>query len=241
MQNDKVYIDDREPVNVRQTVQNYFETKGIPTQVTRMKTGDFFFNGILIERKDCFDFISSWKTQRIENQRLNMLRYCKQFTGRQKIHPYVVIMGNYYTADHYMQKSPINFTMKQWLGAVMSLEEMGIGVIQIDWRRANKLLAYTLERLAERKEENKTRIYHNVFVEPKGQNWDMKAYQCFPRVGYSMAKKLSETITIRDLLRRPRENAIKELTSVDGVGQKIANSIMDELEKGELKPLKDVL
>lgn len=241
MRNGIVYIDDREPVKVRNAVKDYFETKGVPTQVTRMKTGDFFFNGILIERKDCFDFISSWKTQRIENQRLNMLRYCKQFTGKKSIHPYVVIMGDYYTAERYMQKSPINFSMKQWLGAVMSLEEMGIGVIQIDWRKANKLLAYTLERLAERKEENKTRIYHNVFIEPDGQSWDMKAYQCFPRVGYSMAKKLAEHISIRDLLRRPRENAIQELTSVDGVGQVIANNIMDELTKDEIKPLHEVL
>lgn len=235
---DTVYIDDREPTVVKDAVKDYFESKAIPCRVTRMETGDFFYNGILVERKDCIDLVQSIKDARLNNQRLRMVKMAQ----KGDIHPYVIIQGTYNTAFKNLKHLPRVhiFTRKSWTSAIAHLEEMGIGVFNIEFRFKHDILPLVIDCLAKHKKDDKP--LHEVFVEPQGLTWDMKAYQCIEGIGYTKAKDLAETITIRDLMRRPRDNAIEVLTTIKGIGTKRAENIYDTIVGSQkLEPLKEVL
>lgn len=232
-----VYMDDREPPKVLSKIKDYFETQQVPTKKTRLDVGDFVYNGIIVERKDCVDFIASWKDARIINQRNNMIR----LSQKMNYHPYVVIQGTFTDATRQLDKIPNleRYKYKAWLNGILSLQEKGIGVIQLERRANHNHLAMVLEGLA--KYKNEDRILHDIFIEPEGQSWDVKAYQCFKGVGYSTAKKLADAVSIQDLLRRPRENAIKTLCAVPNVGKKRATYIYETIHKKEkLVPYKEL-
>lgn len=223
-----VYIDDREPVNVKEELAIYFNTKQIPTKITRFETGDFYYNGVMIERKDCMDFVNSWKDHRIENQRLRM----KELQQKHDIHPYIIIQGTYQDIEKTINNyNGINFTKQQWIGAQNSLQEMGIGIIHLEERINHNLLAYTIDNLAHHKNKNKT--YHQVYIEPDGYDWQMKAYQCIKGVGYTKAKILHDNIDLKKLLSMDKNTAMKKLIKIKGIGQKFAEKICNDLELPE--------
>ena len=232
------YIDDREPPKVVKEVTDYFNTKQVKTKKTRLEVGDFIYNGIILERKDCVDFIASWKDARIINQRNNMIRESQ----KDGYHPYILVQGTYTDATRqlsHVASIKERYPYKAWLNGILSLQEKGIGIVQIEQRTNHKNIALTLEGLAKYKNDDKP--LHDVFIEPEGQTWDIKAYQCFKGVGYTTAKKLAELMSIQDLLRRPRDNAIKTLCTLPGIGTKKATYIYNTIHKNEkLTPYKEL-
>ena len=238
LQNDMVYIDDREPKKVVNDVTTYFHTRNVRTKKQRLDCGDFFYNGILLERKDCIDWIASWRDARIINQRNKMLRE-SQANG---YHPYVLIQGTFIQAQQQLQTIKhlqTRYSWESWLNGTLSLQEKGIDIVQLPQRTAHTQIAQVLEGLAKYKNEDK--VLHDVFIEPEGLSWDMKAYQCIQGIGYTIAKELAETISIEDLLRRPKENAIKTLCTVNKVGEKKARLIYDTIHtKEKLKPIREL-
>lgn len=238
LQKDMVYIDDREPKKVVNDITTYFNTRQIRTKKLRLECGDFFYNGILLERKDCIDWIASWKDARIINQRNKMLRTSQT----NKYHPYLLIQGTYLQAQQQLQTikhTQARYSWNSWLNGTLSLQEKGINIIQLPQRTAHTQIAQVLETLAKYKNEDK--ILHDILIEPEGQTWDMKAYQCIPGIGYTTAKAISETISIEDLLRRPKDNAIKTLCQVEKIGEKKAKQIYNTIHtKEKLKPIKEL-
>ena len=161
---------------------------------------------------------------------------------KNKYHPYIVIQGSYTDAIRQLEHVPQireRYQFKSWLNGILSLQEKGIGIIQLERRVNHTHLAMVLDGLAKYKNEDK--ILHDVFIEPEGQTWDIKAYQCFKGVGYTTAKKLADLMSIQDLLRRPRDNAIKTLCTLPGIGTKKATYIYETIHKNEkLTPYKEL-
>lgn len=231
-----LYIDSREPSEVIRRVTNAFHNIA-PVETQQLECGDFIYNNIVIERKDCTDFISSWKDARLINQRNNLMR----MQQRWGFHPYIVLQGDFFDVERQFQRSPNirGYSYKTWINGIASLAEMGINVIQLMPRFNHERLAQTIIALDKHFSDEK--VYHDVFIEPEGFSWDHKSLQCIKGVGYNTAKAISDEYSIRDLMRRTQKSAISALTGIEGIGNERAKKIYKEIQGNKaLKPIREL-
>ena len=87
-------IDDREPILYAEILSQHVS---IPIEIKRMKTGDFYCDPVIVERKTIFDFAGSIVDGRIFSQFERLRKYPK---------PFIVITG---CKRELLEKSEINY------------------------------------------------------------------------------------------------------------------------------------
>lgn len=133
---------------------------GIPTTVTMLDTGDIWATTddgcfLQIERKTPDDFLGSLKEERLFSQMARLVddRLNDQAAGIQETHwPYLVITGLFQrdTNGHVVTERQTGWSWNSLQGALLSIQEMGVFVVQCD---GDEHFEETIIKLGERKRD----------------------------------------------------------------------------------------
>ena len=214
-----VQIDSREKDRI-QSASRYYKQQGLEVEVCELEIGDYVFdNKVCFEMKLIPDFIASIQEGRVFNQAITMAEnYDWSF---------VMLHGDLYQRTKEITKSRdhIPMTIEQYIGSISSLNRYTT-VLQcynpaIDeayftmMKQAEKcLLKRPIVKKFERKDKNPAFNYLAYCV-----------YGISGKKAQSIVNEL-ELSTLEDLLYLDHD----KLTSVEGIGEKLADRIIDTIQ-----------
>jgi DNA excision repair protein ERCC-4 len=112
-----LYIDSREPVTVQAIVQTTLADRDTDaeTEVKELKTGDFVYKNVVIERKEASDLASSIKDRRLKEQTRRMTEDFE--------HQYIIVEGDPYDLQY------SNLHDNSFIGTLVSRSHAGISIV----------------------------------------------------------------------------------------------------------------
>lgn len=223
--NMNLIIDSREPKEYKNKIRIWFAKIGIDTEIQELRQGDYKYGKTVIERKEIMDFQSSVYSGRLKKQQYKLL----QQQAEEQTHPYIILQGPYkklQQAGRNIPKMHI-MTQEQFYGAITSLEEHGISVIRTDTKGINEF-CICLEKLI-RHYNNEKPIVIEPILKSHTMDWDTQAIYNIKGIGKDTAHNITNKISIYELLTLPKKNCMTILTSIDGIGKKTAERIIDEV------------
>jgi len=182
----KILIDSREPKKIK----NFFN-KLDDTEICELPVGDFICEekGIVIERKDIFDYIGSIKSKHIHKQLMQM----EQFP-----HKYLLISGKLSSvafAKH------VHWTVEQHLGSLASIAvRFNVKILMID---NDTQLCKLVMKIIKKTDDGKTFSLKDTELLKNTITTDdmkLKILTCFNGVGLKKAEKLVNNTDINQLL-----------------------------------------
>jgi ERCC4-type nuclease len=215
-----LYIDSNEPNNVRVAVSTTIHDRhtGADVETKGLKTADFVYRDIAIERKEASDLASSIKDGRLKEQTLRMLEDFE--------HQYIIVEGNPYTLEY------SSLHKHAFVGTMVSRSSEGIGIIYTPDVEAT---AYAINKIVSKHEENGERKVEEL----KRTNADTEDVQvamisCVKGVSGGKAKKVFEETrfnSIEQILETNKAEALEELQEIEGIGLKLSSRIYESLEE----------
>lgn len=216
---DTLYIDSNEPNNVQTTVKLTIQDRetAAQTETKGLKTADFVYRDVAIERKEASDLASSIKDGRLKEQTLRMLEDFE--------HQYIIVEGNPYNLEY------SSLHKHAFVGTMVSRSSEGIGIIYTPDVEAT---AYAINKIISKHEENGERKVEEL----KRTNADTEDVQvamisCVNGVSGEKAKKVFEETMfngIEHMLETNKAEALQELQKIDGIGLKLSSRIYESLE-----------
>ena len=213
-----VQIDSREQNRI-QTASEYYKSQGLEVEVCELEVGDFLFdNKVCYEFKVVSDFVASIQDGRVFNQAINMA----------ETYPYnfVIIQGD----DHARAKAIAmsrhyhEITYFGYLGAIASLNRF-VTVIESYSPFINE--AYYRMLINAKKSLSDKPIVKKFPRKDKNAAMNYLCY-CVYGLNHKRASDICHMLdlhTLEDLINVTHQ----QLTSVDGIGQKLADKIIDTL------------
>ena len=214
----KVQIDSREKDRV-QSAKDYYQQQGLEVEICELEIGDYIFdNKVCYEFKTTADFVASIQDGRVFNQAINMA----------ETYPYnfVIIQGD----DHSrakaiaMSRNYQEITYYGYLGAIASLNRF-VTVIESYSPFINE--AYYRMLINAKKSLNTKPIVKKFPRKEKNPAFNWLCYCCYG-INHKRASDIVRTLhlkTMEDLLYLDYD----KLTSIDGIGSKMANRILDTI------------
>ena len=213
-----IYIDTREKNRIKKA-KTYFTKHPInnsKTETKQLQSADYAYKNIGIEFKTTTDFITSLKNGRLHKEILQMNNDYEK--------TYLIIAGpihetirkEYWRTQNRKEQT---ITIKSYLGAIASYNQI-TDVIQVE---TTKQAFHLIRALFEKGTDNKNRSIPTPMT--KTDNTLTNFLSCIPGIS-SKAPVIIETLkleTLEDLL----QVTIDDLTSVDGIGKKKAEKIME--------------
>ena len=213
-----VQIDSREQSRVKSATE-YYEQQGLEVEVCELEIGDYLFdNKVVFEFKTISDFVSSIQEGRVFNQAINMAENYNW--------TFVVIQGD----DHSrakalaMSRNYQEITYFGYLGAIASLNRYTT-VIESYSPLINEAY-YRMQITAKKCLQNKP-IVKKFPKKHKNSCMNYLTY-CVYGLNWKRADDIVNTLdlhTLEDLLNVTHQ----QLTSVPGIGDKMADRIIDTL------------
>ena len=213
-----VQIDSREQSRVKSATE-YYEQQGLEVEVCELEIGDYLFdNKVVFEFKTISDFVSSIQEGRVFNQAINMAENYNW--------TFVVIQGD----DHSrakalaMSRNYQEITYFGYLGAIASLNRYTT-VIESYSPLINEAY-YRMMITAKKCLQNKP-IVKKFPKKHKNSCMNYLTY-CVYGLNWKRADDIVNTLdlhTLEDLLNVTHQ----QLTSVPGIGDKMADRIIDTL------------
>ena len=213
-----VQIDSREQSRVKSATE-YYEQQGLEVEVCELEIGDYLFdNKVVFEFKTISDFVSSIQEGRVFNQAINMAENYNW--------TFVVIQGD----DHSrakalaMSRNYQEVTYFGYLGAIASLNRYTT-VIESYSPLINEAY-YRMQITAKKCLQNKP-IVKKFPKKHKNSCMNYLTY-CVYGLNWKRANDIVNTLdlhTLEDLLNVTHQ----QLTSVPGIGDKMADRIIDTL------------
>lgn len=213
---DKLYIDSNEPssvhVNTKLTVKD--RQDNVEIQAKGLKTGDFVYKDVVIERKEASDLASSIKDGRLKEQTLRM---SEDFQ-----HQYIIVEDNPYNLEY------SNLHDNAFIGTMVSRGYAGIPIIYTPDVQGT---AYAINKIIEKHKdqggEERTLKLERTSVETEDVQVAMLA--CVKGVSREKAERIKEhvfpngfTPAFADLVQ------VKDkLKQVEGVGEITSQRIID--------------
>jgi len=220
---DTLYIDSNEPdkegkkvqTKVQQTIKN--RDTGAETEIKGLKTADFIYKDVAIERKEASDLASSIKDGRLKEQTLRMLEDFE--------HQYIIVEGDPYTLEY------SSLHKHAFVGTMVSRSSEGIGIIYTPDVEAT---AYAINKIISKHEEDGERKVEEL----KRTNADTEDVQvamisCVKGVSGEKAKNVFEETkfnSIEHILETNKAEALQELQNIEGIGLKLSSRIYESLE-----------
>ena len=216
-----VQIDSREKDRVK-SASKYFKEQGLEVSVEELEIGDYIFtdgtNEVVFEFKLISDFITSIQDHRVFNQSVEM--------AENYDFSFVIIHGDSHTRSKCiaMSRNYREVNLFQYIGAICSLNRY-VTVLQVTSPFINESY-YTMMTQAKKCLQNKPIVKK---FEKKHKNTAMN-YLCYCIYGlnqkraYDIVKQL-DLHTLEDLLYLKHEH----LTTVPGIGPKLADKIIDSI------------
>lgn len=180
-----------------------------------------------IQRKQVSDLVASLTDGRLTKEMLQMKRL---------VHRVLVVEGRFaWTADGEWVNGFTRFTRKQYWGALMSVQEMGVKVIQTS--DINETVQAVEECIGWAKKKSHTSLEGRAkggLVSKWGtredKDWQMFLAQGFDGIGPTQARAIVEYFGGVPLQWTVTE---KELQKVKGIGRERARGLMRALENGK--------
>ena len=224
-----VKIDDREKSSRIKSAENFFTKMGYTTSVEHLAVADYVFHDrIAFEYKSANDMIGSIIDGRVFRQARNMKQY---------EHSFIIVVGNVAEEinkrnkkTYWRQyKSKNQFTVKSWLGALARLSTY-TQVIVLDndrqcWRFMDSLVSKIFKDNVEVKMVDKPQ---NGLVNPVASYLSCIYVNDTQRLSTSTAVKITEEFGLENVSQLCQLTR-NDLLSVNGVGEKTADAIIDAI------------
>lgn len=211
-----VIVDGRETrANIPGLFEQHPDVGSVYTEM--LETGDIIIEGeVVFERKDVGDFVQSIKNRRLENQIQSMY----DLFGPEK--SYVIVEGN---MDDFEDFRYSQFSPESARGYVGSLSARWQCVPLFTSSRWN--LVDMVTRVSRKHFESTSRVVRDPTNSPSKSNDDFFARTVLQLsgVGKSKIDPLRERY---DSVRELSKASPNELQSIDGIGSKTAESIIDQ-------------
>lgn len=218
---DTLYIDSKEPGKVQKKIQEVINDRcsDVVTEVTGLKTGDFVFKDVVVERKEASDLASSIQDGRIKSQ---CKRMSKDFNKQ-----YILVEGSPYNLKYSgLHRNAFN-------GLQVSLVERGV---KICFFPGLDDLAYGLYKVVSK---NKGRdaggeefVLSRTSVDT--ENLFVAMVGCIDGVSKDKAERVcSEFGNMFNLVESIELNVSEtktKLTELEGIGDVTAEKIIDGVE-----------
>ena len=218
----KLTIDHREHDRVNSAIK-FYEEKGVTVKVAELEVGDFLFSdgndSVVFEFKTISDYINSINDGRLWNEAINQAENYN--------HHFVMVFGDLYTRMSELNKSRdyIPMTVEQYIGSISSLNRYTT-VLQC-YNPAIDEAYFTMMKQAE-KCLLKRPIVKKFPRKDKNVCFNYLAY-CVYGISGKKAQKIVDELkikTLEDLLYLEHD----KLTSVEGIGEKLADRIIDTIQ-----------
>ena len=215
-------IDHREHDRMDSAIK-FYEEKGVTVKVAELEVGDFLFSdgndSVVFEFKTISDYINSINDGRLWNEAINQAENYN--------HHFVMIFGDLYTRMSELNKSRdyIPMNVEQYIGSISSLNRYTT-VLQC-YNPAIDEAYFTMMKQAE-KCLLKRPIVKKFPRKDKNVCFNYLAYCVYGISGkkaQSIVNEL-ELSTLEDLLYLEHD----KLTSVEGIGEKLADRIIDTIQ-----------
>jgi len=213
-----VQIDSREQSRVKSATE-YYEQQGLEVEVCELEIGDYLFdNKVVFEFKTISDFVSSIQEGRVFNQAINMAENYNW--------TFVVIQGDEHARAKAlaMSRNYHEITYFGYLGAIASLNRYTT-VIESYSPFINEAY-YRMMITAKKCLQNKP-IVKKFSKKHKNSCMNYLTY-CVYGLNWKRANDIVNTLdlhTLEDLLNVTHQ----QLTSVPGIGDKMADRIIDTI------------
>lgn len=214
----KVQISDKEQNRIKQA-EKYFQSLGCETEVTNLQYGDYVFdNKVAIEYKTMADFFSSIQDHRVFNEAINQ---AENFDWH-----YVLIHGNEHERSKCvaMSRNYIPVDLYQFHGAIASLNRYST-VIECYSPFINEAF-YKMYIQAKKDLSNKP-IVKKFPRKHKNTAFNFLCY-CIYGINHKKAKAIVDTLNLHSLNDLMKLN-IDDLTNIEGIGEKTAQNILNNI------------
>ena len=217
----KVTIDAREQNRI-ESATKYYKEQGLEVEVTELEIGDYIFTqdnkNAVFEFKLISDFVASIQDGRVFNQSVNMTENYD--------YSFVMIHGDLATRSKCiaMSRNYREVNVFQYIGAISSLNRY-VTVLQCYSPYINESY-YTMMKQAQKCLSDKP-IVKKFPKKHKNSAMNYLTY-CVYGLNYRRADDIVTTLdlhTLEDLLNVTHQ----QLTSVEGIGNKLADRIIDTL------------
>ena len=214
-----VQISDKEQSRI-QSAKQYYTSQGLEVEVTNLEIGDYVFdNQVAFEFKTIADFITSINDNRVFNEAINQ---AETFD-----HHFVIIYGDLFERSKQIaiSRNYREINLYQYIGAINSLNRYTT-VIQV-YNPTIEEAYYTMMNQARKCLQNKPIVKKfNRKHKNAAMNW-----LCYCVYGLN-AKRAKDIVTMLDLhtLEDLFNVTHQQLTSVDGIGVKLADKIIETLD-----------
>ena len=215
-----IQISDKEQSRIK-TAEEYYAKQGHEVEVTNLEIGDYLFdNKVVFEFKTISDFIASINDNRVFNEAINQ--------AENYDYHYVIIQGN--ESERAKQiaisRNYCEITYYQYLGAIASLNRYTT-VIESYSPFINE--AYYRMLITAKKALSSKPIVRKFPRKHKNPAFNWLCHDVYG-INYKTAEKIVRELdlhTLTDLFILDKT----ELTSIEGIGDKIAEKIITSIEK----------
>jgi len=215
---DTLYIDSNEPQNIQTTVELTIQDRdtGADTETKGLKTADFVYKDVAIERKEASDLAGSIKDGRLKEQTLRMLEDFK--------HQYIIVEGNPYDLEY------SSLHKHAFVGTMVSRTSEGIGIIYTPDAEAT---AYAINKIIAKHEEGTERKDKLKRTNADTEDVQVAMLSCIKGVSKQKAEAILEKTSLPSMLwhlrseKGDREGLKESLRTVDGVGRTLTNRIVE--------------
>jgi ERCC4-type nuclease len=205
----KIKVDTHEP----EKIVKYLSDKGHEIILETLPIGDIVCEekGIIIERKEYSDLVSSIKNMHIQKQLLQMESACE--------HPILLISGSPDT----LHFAKIQWTSEQNTGAIASLL-VRYPKLKVAFLPNDKQLCECAIKICEKLNDGKQVTLYDTELMKKNMTVDdhnLRLIMCVPNIGLKLAKTISEKYKPKELYNV----TIEQLCEIEGIGKKKAEEI----------------
>lgn len=225
-----VRIDNRESKSRIKSAVKFFETNGYRTSVEQLNVGDYVFHDrICFEYKTASDMIGSIKNGRVFRQARNMKQYEYSFVIVEGSVPKQINKDN--KGAYWKKNDKGSFTVKSWLGAFARLETYSDVLVVDNQQQAWILMDSLVSKI----------FADNVDIKmvdrpQSGLTNPLASYLSCVYVNDSQRVSVKNALKIVDYLgendKKLLELSVSDLTSIDGIGKKTAEAVVEAI--GEL-------
>lgn len=213
-----LYIDSNEPPTVKQLVQTTIldRTQNTETKIKGLKTSDFIYKDVAIERKEASDLAESIKDRRLKEQTLRMKEDFQ--------HQYIVVEGDPYNLKY------SNMHDNSFIGTLVSRAADGIKVIPTPDKKGT---AYALYKIID-KHQDTDNTEKRLLKKTNANAEDTKVamLSCVEGISGEKARTIfNETKfnSVADILNENKDEAFEELQKIEGIGRKLSARIVESL------------